>query len=109
MDKIEVEAFVRCPGNSPACLGMVEFDCCGRAHERKRKGLSLPKPPKKKKQPLSPKSRFTATTDSEVQEVAKGYIPSNTAKNTEWAVNTYTTWAKHKSAQNSGQVPSSLI
>ena len=29
MDKPEVEDYLRCPGNSPACLGMVKFDFCG--------------------------------------------------------------------------------
>ena len=115
MDELREKDFLRCPGNSPTCLGMVDFDCCGTqglmerldlkiekqekaaAAERKRKSLSLPKP-SKKKLALSPTSRFNATTDSEVHEAAKGYIPTNTAKSTEWAVNTYTAWAKQKSA-----------
>ena len=25
--------FKRCPGNSPACLGMVEYNCCGTVDE----------------------------------------------------------------------------
>ena len=66
METLEVEDFTRCPGNSPACSGMVEFHCCGSqgrmerldkesekqekaaAAKRKRKSLSLPKPSKKK-------------------------------------------------------------
>ena len=62
---METPDFPRCPGHSPACLGMVEFDCCGTqglverldkeieneekaaAAERKRKNLSLPKSSKK--------------------------------------------------------------
>ena len=28
MNEPEVENFSRWPENSPACLGMVEFDCC---------------------------------------------------------------------------------
>ena len=77
----------RCPGHSPACLGMVEFDCCGTqglaerldkeieneekaaAAERKRKSLSLPQ--LSKKLAFSSVSRFNTTTDAEVQEAAK--------------------------------------
>ena len=66
MDEPELEVdFPRCPGDSPACLGMLEYYCCGTqrpmkqldkeiekqekaaATERKRKSLSLPKPSKK--------------------------------------------------------------
>ena len=84
---METPDFPRCPGHSPACLGMVKFDCCGTqalvgrldkeieneekaaATERKRKSLSLPQPSKK----LAPSSasRFNTTTDAEVQEAAK--------------------------------------
>ena len=63
--------FQRCPGNSPACLGMVEYNCCGTAYQddhasdtedfvvdTKRKKLSL-KSSKKAKLPLSPSTRLT--------------------------------------------------
>ena len=81
---METPDFPRCPGHSPACLDMVEFDCCGTqglverldketekaaAAERKRKSLCLPKP--SKKLALSSSSRFNTTTDAEVQEAAK--------------------------------------
>ena len=84
---METPDFPRCPGHSPACLGMVEFDCCGTqglverldkeieneekaaAAERKRKSLSLPQ--LSKKLALSSVSRFNTTTDAEVQEAAK--------------------------------------
>ena len=60
MEMPEVKDFSHCPWHSPACLGMIEFDCCdtqgltvrldkeienqerAAAAERKRKGLSLP-------------------------------------------------------------------
>ena len=111
---METPDFPRCPGNSSACLGMVEFDYCGTqglverldqeieneekaaAAERKRKSLSLPKP--SKKLALSSTSRLNTTTDAEVQEAAKGYVPANTAKSTGWAVNTCTAWAKHRNS-----------
>ena len=86
MDKQEIEVdFLRYAGESPACLGMLEYDCCGTqglmeqldkkkekapAAERKRKNLSLPKP--SKKLALSPSSRFNTTTDLEVAEAPKG-------------------------------------
>ena len=69
-----------------------------KAAKRKRKGLSLPKP--SKKLALSPTSRFNTTTDTEVQEASKGYVPANTAKSTGWAVNTYTTWARQRNARD---------
>ena len=68
MDEPELEVdFPRCPGDSPACLGMLEYYFCGipkdlymkrldkelekqekaAAAERMRKSLSLPKPSKK--------------------------------------------------------------
>ena len=68
------------------------------AAERKRKSLSLPKP--SKKLALSPTSRFNTTTDAEVQEASKGYVPANTAKSTGWAVNTYTIWARQRNARD---------
>ena len=116
MDEREPEVvFPRCPGDSPACLGMLEYDCCGTQGlierldkemekqekasptERKRKNLSLPKP--SKKLALSPSSRFNTTTDVEVAEASKGFIPTNTAKSTGWALNTFTTWAKQRNAR----------
>jgi len=116
--RLELEdSFTRCPGNSTTCLGMVEFDCCGTqglverpdketekqekavAAERKRKSLSLSKL-SKKKLALSPRSRFNATTDAEVKEASKGYVPANTAKSTGWVVNTYTTWAEQRNARD---------
>ena len=87
---METPDIPRCPGHSPACLGMVEFDCCGTqglaerldeeieneekaaAAERKRKSLSLPQ--LSKKLALSSVSRFNTTTDAEVQEAAKESI-----------------------------------
>ncbi len=64
MEEPEEGNFKKCPGNSPYCLGMVEYDCCGtqgllekEENKRKRKKLSLDKPPSKKLA-LSPSSRF---------------------------------------------------
>ena len=68
MDEPEIEGIPHFSGNSPACLGMVQFVCCGMqglmerldnvyfiekqkkaaAAERKQKSLSLPKRSKKK-------------------------------------------------------------
>ena len=80
---METPDFPRCTGHCPACLGMVEFDCCGTqgllerldkeieneekaaAAERKRKSLSLPKPPKKLA--LSSASRFNTTRSTTIQ------------------------------------------
>ena len=66
--------FERCPGDSPACLGMVEYNCCGTVDQdgrasdmedcvmdnSKRKKLSL-KRSKKAKLPLWPSTHFKTT------------------------------------------------
>ena len=87
--------FQRCPGNSPACLGMVEYNCCGTAYQddhasdtedfvvdTKRKKLSL-KSSKKAKLPLSPSTRFNNTiSDEEIAKTLKGCVSVNTAQST---------------------------
>ena len=86
----ETTDFVRCPGNSPFCLGMTDFNCCDVESDRdaqpepKRSKLSLAK-----KKPLSPMTRFNTTvTEEEIEKSSKGCIPAITAKSTNWAVRT---------------------
>ena len=98
------EGFERCPGNSPFCLGMVEFNCCGtqptekgtsQSHDTddsqanifetsKAKRQKLPLHlNKEKKKALSPSSRFNITvSDAEIEKSSKGYIPKNTSRST---------------------------
>ena len=82
------EDFQRCPGNSPFCLGMIEYDCCGtgkrstdeNAEEwqqvKKARPASL-----KSKVALSPSSRFNKTcSDAEIDKSSKGVVPPSTAQ-----------------------------
>ena len=70
----ETSDFVHCPGNSPFCLGMTDYNCCDVEYapcrdtpdrqvpppEQKRSKLSLAK-----KKPLSPTTRFNTTVTEE--------------------------------------------
>ena len=85
--------FKRCPGNSPFCLGMTDFDCCGTQNMVSEQGSTSDSDfasPVKKKLSLSKSkkavlSRFNTTlTAQEIDEQSKGYIPKNTSKNTDW-------------------------
>ena len=98
----------RCPGDSPFCLGLPEWDCCG------TQGLlegKMPQPlsrllntngptakapkmslqlHKQKKKVLSPSSRFNKTVSTEeIDKALKGCIPKNTAHATSWAVRAF--------------------
>ena len=80
--------FERCPGDSPFCLGMTNFNCCGtqdldfsendedfECPPEKRRKLSL----SKGKKVLSPSSRFNTTVTEKINTLSKGYVPKNTA------------------------------
>ena len=95
--------FERCPGNSPFCLRMVEYDCCGtrsiqddilsQTHDVddsedfeivrstvKKQKLSLHLS-KERKKVLSPSSRFNTTvSNAEVEKSSKGCVPKNTSQ-----------------------------
>ena len=115
--------FKRCPGNSPACLGMVDYNCCGTVDQdsrtsdaedfviknSKRKKLSL-KSSKKAKVPLSPPTRFNTTvSQEEIAKTWKGCVPVNTARSKGWAFRTYQSWAKQRNQHFQNQCPFDLF
>ena len=55
-------------------------------------------PKKKKRCTRKPESRFPTMSEEEIAEISKVFVPSNTAKNTQWAVGVFTEW---RSARNS--------
>ena len=54
--------------------------------------------PKKKRCTRKPESHFPTMSDEEIAEISKVFVPSNTAKNTQWAVGVFTEW---RSTRNS--------
>ena len=65
--------------------------------------LYLP-PLKKKKRFLSPKK------DDEMSLITKGYVPSNTRKQTDWAVRVFSEWRRQRNeSDKSSQCPADLF
>ena len=69
--------------------------------QSKNKKLSLSL---KKKKQLSPESRYHKVQKLELSELEKGCTPANTKKCTEWAVNNFETWRKHKNSTQKNNV-----
>ena len=96
-----------CPGSSPFCLGMADFDCCGTSKSRDKVEEKADEPKTKrikfsllKRKPLSPSSRFNVTvTEDMVEKSSKGIIPKGTAKATIWAQRTFYDWVTHNHNQ----------
>ena len=114
------EDFECCPGNSPFCLGMCEYTCCGTIStaknassslEPKRKKLSLTKDKCKSKAPvLSPSTRFNCiVTDEEATKFSKGVVPKNTSKSTSWAVRVFNEWIEQRNKRAQNQYPNDLL
>lgn len=115
--------FKRCPGNSPFCLGMTEFDCCGTqnmgseqgsssdcdfASPVKKKKLSLSK--SKKVPVLSPSMRFNTTlTAQEIEKQSKGCVPKNTSKSTEWVYRTFQLWLEQRNKRSDEVYPRDVL
>ena len=57
-------------------------------------------PKKKKRCARKLESRFPTMSEEEIAEISKVFVPSNTAKNTQWAVSCFTEW---RSARNSAR------
>ena len=107
--------FERCPGDSPFCLGMTNFNCCStqdldfsendedfECPPEKRRKLSL----SKGKKVLSPSSRFnTAVTEKEINTLSKGYVPKNTARSTVWAVRVFKEWLDQRNRRDKEVYP----
>ena len=85
--------FQRCPGNSPFCLGMVNFDCCGTRKQKKNDDAAEQQQQVKKhvqvreqESPLSPSSGFDKPCkEAETTKLTKGVVPHTTAQSTNWA------------------------
>ena len=87
-----VDSYLRCPGNSPFCLGMSDYHCCSATEatteeypvtvaqdDNKRKKLSM-SAAKRTRLPLSPSNQFNVTVcEEEHAESSKG---CNTTKST---------------------------
>ena len=116
--------FKRCPGNSPFCLGMTEFDCCGTQNlldeqgteastsdsdfvsPVKKKRLSL----SKSKKVLSPSTRFNTTLKvQEIEEQSKGYTPKNTSRSTEWIIRTFQLWLQQRNRHSDEVYPRDIL
>lgn len=117
------DSYVRCPGNSPSCLGMVEYNCCSRptkafaeddsedfvteVQDSKRKKLSLKSAKRPKPVPLAPSNRFNVTvSEDELAQSSKGWIPTNTARSTGWANQS---WASQRNKHCEDQCPEDLL
>ena len=114
----------RCPCNSPYCLGLPEWDCCGtqglleRVQSKEADGINptfklvrtvydgdSTKPMakkqklslqlhKEKKKVLSPSSRFNTTVSNE--EIDKSLKGKSTSRSTSWAVCVYKQWVEQR-------------
>ena len=124
--------FERCPGNSPFCLGMVDYNCCGtrsiqddvlsQSHDvddsedfeivrstAKKQKLSLHLS-KERKKVLSPSSRFNTTvSDAEVEKSSKGCVPKNTSRSTSWAVRVFNQWIEQRNKRMDATYPLDLL
>ena len=135
--QVEMVDFPRCPGNSPFCLGLPEYNCCGTMEkggsmaqmkrqkpsnvdgeegddndfETKKAKLSLAKGKEnKKRQVLSLSKRFNVTlTESEVIKSSKGVIPANTARSTSWAMRVFHEWVTQRNKRTKEKYPADLL
>ena len=106
-----------CPGSSPFCLGMADFDCCGKSKIRDKVEEKADEPKTKrmklslsKRKPLSPSCRFNVTvTEDMVEKSFKGIIPKGTAKATIWAQRTFYDWVTQRNKRNAEVFPSDLF
>ena len=116
--------FERCAGDSPFCLGMVEYHCCDIEMEKhssdkeafqsdnpaKRMKLSLSKNQQKKQNVLSPTSRFNNTVSAdEIASSSKGFIPTNTSRSTGWAYRVFQQWLEQRNRRTEEKYPDDLL
>lgn len=111
--------FERCPGDSPFCLGMTSFNCCGTQDldwSENDKDFECPSPKRKKlslskgKKVLSPSSRFNTTvTEKQVNVLSKGCVPKNTARSTIWAVRVFKEWIDQRNKHSKELYPSDIL
>jgi hypothetical protein len=73
--------------------------------KKRRLSLSL-----KRKKTDDTSDRFKMVTDCEVQEAAKGVVPSNTKKTNQWAIQNFDQWATVRSSKfPDDPVPSDIL
>ena len=70
-------------------------------------------PPRKKlKSSVTPsEGRFKApTSNEEMAEISKGYVPHNTQKNTDWALRVFTEWRAERNVRDTeNHCPEDLV
>ena len=116
--------FNHCAGNSPFCLGMVEYHCCDIEMEKdssdkeafqsdnptKRMKLSLSKNQQKKQNVLSPTSRFNTTVSAdEIVSSSKGFVPTSTSRSTGWAYHVFQQWLEQCNKRTEEKYPDDLL
>ena len=113
-----LDDFQRCPSNSPFCLGMVDFDCCGTGKRKttnsnaaeQQEAKKARSAPGKKKAPLSPSSRFNKTcNEAEISKSSKGVVPPNTAGATNWAHRVFQEWVTQRKERSEEKFPVDLF
>lgn len=116
MNDSERDNFQRCPGNSPCCLGIIEFDCCGTNKQKPdENALEFQQSKKartsaKGKVPLSPSSRFNKTaTESEISKPSKGVVPPSTTRSTNRAQRVLQEWVMQRNKRNKEKFPVDLF
>ena len=62
-------------------------------------------------QPPAKKSRFSALTEQELEELSKPCVPKNTESSTKWALDNFDSWKneRSRSASNSEKCPETLL
>ena len=79
---------------------------------KKRKSLSLKKPGKENSNPAARfDDAFAAASDDQYDQLAKGFVPKNTGKCTNWALNNFSEWCRQRNARfpDQDQCPEDLI
>ena len=66
-------------------------------------------PPNKVRKPLTATNRFNISAKSEEEDLAKGYNPKNTVKNTRWAVNVFRAWVSARNTLQEEKCPADLL
>ena len=64
----------------------------------------------KKRRKLAPSDNFKASSDQEeIDRITKGYVPMNTQKSTNWAIEVFNEWRCSRSSLDDEECPSDLL
>ena len=68
-------------------------------------------PPRKKSLSLSHqrRSRFAVSTEEELDQARKGFVPVNTVRCTDWAMRVFTAWREERNKRSTEQCPIDLL